>query len=262
MLTVFATTVYARRMGRKLPPMAGQRLLAIDGETKRCSKCREHKNVRDFNRHKKSPDGLYSQCRACAQKLHRSESTSFRPDRTESLVGRRFGRYVVEDFAFYDSLSRARWHCVCECGNRTTVLDFSLRSGQATQCIACARQARRLEPNKSARNWLIYRYRHGAKKRGIQFGLSEEEFFRLIKGNCHYCGKEPVAVSRGRSSGHCVYNGIDRVDSLLGYTTGNVVPCCKQCNISKRDLPLEEFKAWIDRAFYHQHRNDSTSNVA
>ena len=35
--------------------------------------------------------------------------------------------------------------------------------------------------------------------------------------------------------------------TTLWYIAGNVVPCCKICNNAKKDLPLEEFMAWIAR---------------
>lgn len=42
-------------------------------------------------------------------------------------------------------------------------------------------------------------------------------------------------------------NGIDRVDSSIGYTIQNSVPCCKICNYAKHNLTLEEFTLWLDR---------------
>lgn len=33
-----------------------------------------------------------------------------------------------------------------------------------------------------------------------------------------------------------LYQGIDRVNSKIGYTLGNVVPCCKKCNTVKSDI--------------------------
>jgi hypothetical protein len=52
-------------------------------------------------------------------------------------------------------------------------------------------------------------------------------------------------------NGDYVYNGIDRLDSSRGYEMGNVVPCCKQCNWAKNDIPYDEFLDWIKRV----HRN-------
>ena len=47
------------------------------------------------------------------------------------------------------------------------------------------------------------------------------------------------------------YNGVDRIDNSRGYEEGNVVPCCRQCNWSKRDLTTEQFLAWVLRVNKH-----------
>jgi hypothetical protein len=38
-------------------------------------------------------------------------------------------------------------------------------------------------------------------------------------------------------------NGVDRVDSGRGYTVDNCVPCCKFCNLMKRNYTPEFFLA-------------------
>ena len=50
-------------------------------------------------------------------------------------------------------------------------------------------------------------------------------------------GKEPVAYR----------NGIDRVDSKLGYLPHNVVSCCRLCNQAKSNLDPQEFIALCRR---------------
>jgi len=42
-----------------------------------------------------------------------------------------------------------------------------------------------------------------------------------------------------------LFNGIDRVNNSAGYTNHNTVPCCKTCNLAKRDSTVEEFENWI-----------------
>ena len=37
------------------------------------------------------------------------------------------------------------------------------------------------------------------------------------------------------------YNGIDRVDSKIGYVEGNIVPCCEKCNFMKSNLEVDVF---------------------
>ncbi len=49
------------------------------------------------------------------------------------------------------------------------------------------------------------------------------------------------------------YNGVDRVDKSIGYTKTNCVTCCSICNMSKRQLSLQEWLHWVDRIYTHQH---------
>ena len=96
---------------------------------------------------------------------------------------------------------------------------------------------------------LMAEYKRGAERRHLEFSLKEDEFRELTSLNCHYCGSPPSLVSKIEDSivSPYLYNGLDRVDNLLGYTRNNVVPCCKTCNGAKSDLTAEEFFGWIDR---------------
>ncbi len=44
-------------------------------------------------------------------------------------------------------------------------------------------------------------------------------------------------------------NGIDRINSNIGYIEGNIVPCCKHCNSAKNTMTESEFKEWIVRLY-------------
>jgi len=48
-----------------------------------------------------------------------------------------------------------------------------------------------------------------------------------------------------------IYNGIDRIDSKLGYSADNVVSCCFFCNRAKMDRSFEDFMAWIAQLVAH-----------
>jgi hypothetical protein len=66
-----------------------------------------------------------------------------------------------------------------------------------------------------------------ANKKGIAFELTIPEFEEMCAADCYYCG----------DSGY----GIDRVNSKLGYTKDNIVPCCSVCNTMKWTLSQNEF---------------------
>jgi len=92
-------------------------------------------------------------------------------------------------------------------------------------------------------------YENKCFKRKREFSLSIEEFYSLIKKECHYCGSSPnQEIKRPKSKKTQIkYNGIDRVDSSKGYVLSNCVPCCKLCNRSKSDLQIDKWKDHIIR---------------
>ena len=49
-------------------------------------------------------------------------------------------------------------------------------------------------------------------------------------------------------NGSVVYNGIDRVDSTVGYEPYNVVSACKVCNKCKSSMSYDEFLAFLIKA--------------
>lgn len=90
---------------------------------------------------------------------------------------------------------------------------------------------RKLYPKAPKSRYAVYMRRDRVK--GRQSEITLEEFTALTYLACHYCG-DP-----GKP-----HNGLDRVDSQIGYKVGNVVPCCTPCNLMKRD---DTHKAFIDR---------------
>ena len=49
----------------------------------------------------------------------------------------------------------------------------------------------------------------------------------------------------------------DRVDSSLGYTVSNCVPCCKYCNQAKNDRSVSEFLAHARRIVEYQNAHQN-----
>jgi hypothetical protein len=70
------------------------------------------------------------------------------------------------------------------------------------------------------------------EKRGIEFELTNEQFYTLRNGRCYLCGIR-------NSDKHL--NGIDRVDSTKGYIVSNCRACCAHCNLMKNEYDIEEF---------------------
>lgn len=87
---------------------------------------------------------------------------------------------------------------------------------------------------------LFSRYKKGADDRDLEFTLTYNEFKELVLDCCHYCGRIPV-IGTINYNYYKMYNGVDRKDSNLGYTTTNCVTCCKMCNWMKRSYSYQDF---------------------
>jgi hypothetical protein len=91
-------------------------------------------------------------------------------------------------------------------------------------------------------------------KRGLTCTLSGEEILKLVKDVCHYCGTEHsnnMLYNQPNFKYNFIYNGIDRIDSSKGYIQGNVVTCCKTCNVAKMDMDYQQFINHITKIFNH-----------
>lgn len=107
---------------------------------------------------------------------------------------------------------------------------------------------------KCSQRWLKT-YRRNAAVRGVLWGLSDPEFFSIVSLHCYYCGsapmrQTPIILGERRLSKEKL-NGIDRVDSKLGYSASNCVPCCRNCNWAKRTLSQAEFIAHCNKILKH-----------
>lgn len=172
----------------------------------------------------------------------------------KNLVGLRFGRLVVTGRApskvTPKGQARTYWNCTCDCGATLSVAAQSLKVGKSKSCGCYRADALGLPKGVAARNIVLRNYKRNARERGFSFDLSDERFFQILQNSCYFCGQPPTNQSRGTPhSGVYVYSGVDRLDSSLGYTEGNTVPACKQCNWAKTDLALVEFFEFIRRVY-------------
>ena len=102
----------------------------------------------------------------------------------------------------------------------------SLSYSRNPEIIAKRHEVERLDPLK----WKIRGLKNNAKKRNINWFLSDLEAAWLLMEPCFYCGKEQRPVG-----------SIDRMDSRGEYVFVNCVPACYGCNMSKRAYSPEEF---------------------
>lgn len=194
------------------------------------------------------------------------------------LTGQRFGRGVVLAFVGRRGSGKNKtryWRLQCDCGKEYEANTGNLRVGHVRSCgcfrreaviknaLNCAVLACTKPPGVAAFNQLLAVYKKGARENNRTWQLTDEEFRRLIYGDCHYCGQPPSRMHRsllngvGRRGTGILVNGVDRVDSTAGYTLDNCVSCCYQCNLAKRNMTPEDFVAWIERVHAHIQRREN-----
>lgn len=185
-----------------------------------------------------------------------------------NLAGQKLGRLTVTDSRRPGSrTTRASWLCRCDCGREKWIASSDLvrctdKNGtRSCGCIRAEKAADRAKQYLAEHNMrsgvgfrsVLRSYRTSARKRKLDWALNDEQVFSLLEDQCFYCGADPAQVARVKGitpksasvSRWFVYNGIDRIDSKLGYTVENTVTCCGTCNYMKSRLDVAVFLAHI-----------------
>ena len=165
-----------------------------------------------------------------------------REDHTDKVYG--FIRCV--EFSHINSNKETIWNCLCVCGKELKIQIYRLKSGNTKSC-GCKRneliqRSKRLEPGEASFNHLVRRIKRRAAQLGYEFNLTDDDIRVYSKQDCHYCGNSPNQKCKTQNyTGIYIYQGIDRIDSNIGYVKNNCVACCKHCNFAKNNLTTEQF---------------------
>lgn len=214
--------------------------------------------------------------------------------RAENLTAQIFGHWKVLYRTINDKNNKVMWVCECDCENHTIkpVSAKSLKSGTSTNCGCqrlktihektdkkihqrdkngnitlkkCSRcnqwlsldnfwhnksqkdgycgECKRCQNTAKENRYNIYK--KNARKRNIVFNISKEKFYEISSKPCYYCGELRE------------YNGIDRIDSNIGYEDNNIVPCCEICNKMKSNYDLVFWLNHINKiTTYTRNKND------
>lgn len=181
------------------------------------------------------------------------------------LAGMKFGHLTIirraepiEYGPYYrNDRGHIRWLVRCDCGKEKVYPGSRIKTGQLSSC-GCLNG--NIKNDGEAAKWAHYQwYRIHAKRSNKTFLLTLEEFLRITTKECFYCGIPWTSdyMNRKRKDGSQKYrgeykhNGIDRLDSAIGYVPENCVPCCSSCNFAKNNKSVEQFYKWINRVYNH-----------
>lgn len=163
---------------------------------KTCTKCEIKKLSSEFYADKRKSDGLRSWCKECQKADNRKREKKY--NETRRL-------YRLE----HKEEARAKKKIYYE-NNK----DVILAKNSAWRQTFKGR---------------LLSYKRSAKKRGIEWLLSDDEFESFWGKACEYCGDEIDTI------------GIDRVDNNLCYEIDNCKSCCSVCNVMKSTLSENDF---------------------
>lgn len=99
---------------------------------------------------------------------------------------------------------------------------------------------------------LLSSYKNNAKHENREWLLSNDEFYKLVKSTCFYCGETPNQLIRCGLKSFYFYNGIDRLNNEIGYLIDNCITCCSKCNFIKRNLEKDLFLNKIKEIYNHR----------
>lgn len=153
-----------------------------------------------------------------------------------------------------------KWLCECDCGVKFETTTKQIKKGRKScGCLSVSNRFKSVTDEQFFKTVKLNHYKNSAKRRNLNFDLSEDYFFSLITDNCGYCGSPPSLENVNKN--HKIFlNGIDRIDNNLGYINDNVMPCCHICNKAKGELTLIEFKNWINNLIKFNIKNEDNFN--
>jgi hypothetical protein len=156
------------------------------------------------------------------------------PRRENSMVYRYKRGQVMGKLTLLEPKGKGRWLTRCECGRE------GIREVGQNDCCRWCRPVKRMDrpagdairittsgprrtrlTHEEKRLTIGYNTAYwNAKRKGLAFTLTREQYKELATKPCEYCGgKLPEKGS-----------GLDRIACQIGYTLANCVPCCTVCN--------------------------------
>lgn len=150
------------------------------------------------------------------------------------------------------SKNRYFWNAICPiCNDEYEIAtgDFDKRKS----CTKCKATLKRKSSQEISWKNAYAQLKARGKARNKEVDMTFEQFVEMSKSNCYYCNAEPTESPGPREWSEPIFsNGLDRVDTSVGYLYDNVVACCKWCNVAKLDRSVEEFYSWVTKLAKHQ----------
>jgi hypothetical protein len=240
----------------------------IDGiELKRCTKCREYKPLTEYIKSKANKDGLNIYCNDCLKEKKKAE---YEKNRDKYLE--RFNKHYYENIEEAkvkgkewreqnkDSINaRAKNYRESNKERITEWLKHYRERNKEELKIKDAVRHKKPE-YKTAHNKRNQKY-HKTEKGQLTAQLSRERYRHRQSGVSNTLTRTQWNACKDMFDNACAYCGKplknltqDHFVPLSkggGYDANNIIPCCKPCNSSKRDV---DFLEWYSKQPYYSEK--------
>ena len=194
---------------------------------KNCSKCKQEKQKTEFSANVSMKDGLNPWCKACDS------------EKRDSLAR----KYKEVHSAEYPTYNEDILRMCSKCGTKKKVREFSIdttrKDGLCAWCRSCANNSGKKFRAGNIAKHLLKSVRTGAKQRGLEFSITEEDL--VVPEHCPIFGFKMEPGGKRSTS-----PSVDRIDNTKGYIPGNVVVVSVKANHVKSDCSMEELKRLVE----------------
>ena len=166
----------------------------------------------------------------------------------ENIKGQKFGRLSVLEI---DKNIRhtSRWICLCDCGNKKSVLTSSLQSGKTKSCGCLHKEIvknlHKIEKYEEIPLTFLKKIQRSAKKRKLECSISIKEIWEIYINQNKLCffTKQPIGFCDDKKTSNYILNtaSLDRIDSTKGYNKNNCCLVHKDINFMKQNFSVEKF---------------------
>ena len=164
-------------------------------------------------------------------------------------VGEKFNKLTALKYVNHRETKKgkvAQWLFKCDCGKECIKDEINVRRNHTKSCSRSCKPY--LGKGIALENALYEKYKRTALDRNLEFNITKEELISLSKQNCYYCNISPLQKYYKKDKTEVLlYNGIDRIDNLKGYTKNNCNTCCIRCNTAKNNMSVKDFKDWFHK---------------
>lgn len=193
------------------------------------------------SRIQKLPDGFKATCVCGAEILFAAKSSALKMLARGNCrnCARHYTEVRGEVVGLYKRQD-GKWCSTCSgCGAEQayTRKDHAKQSTLSDwQCKPCVQKAKGFTKNQAVgpKTRLFRKFKRGAKNRGLDFNLTEDDMFSNFTGKCALSGVDLDIGYNGNAS-------LDRIDSKLGYVKENVQWVDAKVNLAKRNMSDKEF---------------------